>query len=172
MIAGMMTVQPYDWAGFFKSRLESVGRRLPLTGIENAGWKLVYTDEPCAKVHGTNATDLSASIGLLLTRDGTVLDVVFGSPAWDAGIGPGMKLLTVNKQRWSLDAWRQAVASESKNSGKISFDVEGDQGRKTLTVAYSGPERFPRLQADPARFDMLDEIIRPRTPAVPVNGRN
>ena len=172
VIAGMNAVQPYDWAAFFKTRLESLGGRLPLAGIENAGWKLVYTDEPCAKVRGTNATDLSASIGLLLTSDGTVSDVVFGSPAWDAGVGPGMKLLTVNKKRWSLEAWRQALASETKNAGKISFGVESDQGQKTLTVAYSGPERFPRLQPDPARFDMLDEIIRPRTPDVSANGRN
>jgi predicted metalloprotease with PDZ domain len=171
VVAGMNAVQPYNWADFFKTRLESMGGRLPLAGIENAGWKLVFTDEPCAKVRGTNATDLSASIGLLLTSDGTVSDVVFGSPAWDAGIGPGMKLLTVNKNRWSPDAWRQAVASESKNGGKLTFEVEGDKGRKTLTVAYAGGERFPRLQADPARFDMLDEIIRPRTPAVPVNGK-
>src|SRR6202042_2249195 len=104
----------------------------------------------------------------LLTPDGTVSDVVFGSPAWDAGIGPGMKLLTVNKKPWSLDAWRHALAGEAKKGGKIAFEVEGYKGPMTLTVDYSGLERFPRLQADPARFDMLDEIIRPRTPAVPV----
>ena len=132
VIAGMNSIQPYDWTEFFKARLESVGGRLPLAGIENAGWKLIYTDEPCAKVRGTNATDLTASIGLLLTPDGTVSDVVFSSRAWDAGFGPGMKLLRVNKNRWSLDAWRQALASESKNAGMILFDVESDQGRKKL----------------------------------------
>jgi hypothetical protein len=61
------------------------------------------------------------------------------------------------------------LAEASKNGGKITLEVDGDAGRKTVTVAYHGPERFPRLQADPARFDMLDDIIRPRTAAVPVS---
>ena len=87
-------------------------------------------------------------------------DVMYDSPAWRAGVGPGLKILTVNQQRWSLDAWRQAVANDSKNGGKIAFEVESDSGRKSLSVAYAGPERFPRLEADPARFDMLEDIIR------------
>jgi hypothetical protein len=100
-----------------------------------------------------------------------VADVIYGSPAWRAGIGPGERLLSANKNRWSLDAWRQALASASKNGGKIVLEVEDDRGRKMLAVAYNGPQRFPRLQADPARFDMLDDIIRPRTPAVPVGDK-
>ena len=52
VIAAMNALQPYDWATFFKTRLDSIGGRLPLRGIENAGWKLVYTDEPCGKVRG------------------------------------------------------------------------------------------------------------------------
>ncbi len=169
VMGALNQVQPYDWAEFFKSRLQALGGKAPLAGIENAGWKLVYTDEPCAKVRGVNVTDLSYSIGLLLGPDGKVGDVIYGSPAWLAGIGPGERLLAVDNNRWSLNAWRQALASASMHGGKIVFEVEGERGRKMLTVAYNGPERFPRLQADPARFDMLDDIIRPRTPAVPVD---
>jgi predicted metalloprotease with PDZ domain len=165
----MNDVQRYNWSNFFKSRLQSIGGTAPLAGLENAGWKLVYGDEPCAKVKGTNATDLTYSIGLILGSDGNVADVIYGSPAWDAGVGPGMRLLSVDKQRWSYNAWRQALAKTATNGGKIELQVEGDRGQKLVTVSYTGLERFPRLQADPARFDMLDEIIRPRTLAVPVS---
>jgi predicted metalloprotease with PDZ domain len=168
VVKSMNDVQPFGWASFFKSRLESTGGNAPLAGLENAGWKLVYTDEPCAKVKGTSATDLTYSIGLILGSEGTVADVIYGSPAWEAGVGPGMRLLSVDKQRWSYNAWRQALAKTATNGGKIELQVEADRGQKTLTVSYSGLERFPRLQADPARFDMLDDIIRPRTPALPV----
>jgi predicted metalloprotease with PDZ domain len=172
VIQAMNAVQPYDWAGFFRTRLQSTGGKLPLAGIENAGWKLVFTEEPCAKARGTAASDLTNSIGLLLGSAGIVNDVIFGSPAWQAGIGPGMRLLTVDKQRWSPGAWRSALASSSKAGGKFVFEVETSHGLETLTVAYEGSDRFPHLQADPARFDMLDEILRPRTPLVPVAGKN
>ena len=168
VIAGLNQIQPYDWSGFFKSRLQALGGRAPLKGIENAGWKLVYTDEPCAKARGTNATNLIYSIGLAVGSDGAVGDVIYGSPAWEAGFGPGMRLLSVNKNPWLLNAWRQSLASAPKDGGKIHFEVEGDGGRKAITVNYQGHERFPRLRADPARFDMLDEIIRSRAPAAPV----
>jgi predicted metalloprotease with PDZ domain len=169
VIKAMNDVERYNWSNFFKSRLQSTGGTAPLAGLENAGWKLVYTDEPCAKVKGTNATDLTYSIGLILGSDGNVADVIYGSPAWEAGVGPGMRLLSVNKQRWSYNAWRQALAKTATNGGKIELQVEGDRGQEQVTVSYAGLERFPRLQADPARFDMLDEIIRPRTLAVPVS---
>ncbi|HEV8060228.1 MAG TPA: hypothetical protein VGP68_10160 [Gemmataceae bacterium] len=169
VMVALNQVQPYDWSHFFKNRLQALGGKAPLEGIENAGWRLVYTDEPCAKVRGTNVTDLSYSIGLLLGPDGTVGEVIYGSPGWQAGIAPGERLNAVDNNRWSHNAWRQALASASKHGGKIVFEVEGERGRRMLTVAYNGPERFPRLQADPARFDMLDDIIRPRTPAVPVD---
>ncbi len=168
VVQAMNKVQPFDWASFFKSRLESVGGKFPIGGIENSGWKLVFTDEPCAKARGSNAYDFTYSIGLVLGGEANVSDVIFGSPAWEAGIGPGMKLLTVDKKRWSLPAWREALASAQANGGKIVFELETENGLKAVTVAYDGKERFPHLQADPSRFDMLDEILRPRTPLVPM----
>jgi predicted metalloprotease with PDZ domain len=171
VIDAMKKVQPYDWANFFRSRLQSIGGRLPLAGIENAGWKLVYTDEPCTKVRGSDVYDLTYSIGLVLAGDGEVGDVIYGSPAWESGIGPGMRLVTVGKKRWSLEAWREALGASTQNGGKIDIEAEQDGNRKTMTVAYSGKARFPHLQADPARFDMLDEILRPRMPLVPVADR-
>jgi predicted metalloprotease with PDZ domain len=172
VIAAMNATQPYDWTNFFRTRLQSVGGKLPTAGIENAGWKLVYTDEPCAKARGSRSSDLSHSIGLLLARESLVADVIYDSPAWKAGIGPGMKLVSVNKKRWSLPAWRDALASAAQNGGKIEIQVEDEGATKNMTIAYGGVERFPHLQADPARFDMLDEILRPRTPPVPVAGKN
>jgi predicted metalloprotease with PDZ domain len=42
VVAALNTIQPYNWAGFFRQRLESTAAHAPLGGIENSGWKLVY----------------------------------------------------------------------------------------------------------------------------------
>ena len=46
VLAGMNEVLPYDWRGFFAERLRSHGPGAPLGGLENSGWKLVFTDVP------------------------------------------------------------------------------------------------------------------------------
>ena len=55
-------------------------------------------------------SDLKYSMGFSLDEDGKLSDVITGSPAYEAGIGPGMKLLAVNGRKWSPDA---AIASGS-----------------------------------------------------------
>ena len=39
-------VYPYDWAAFLKSRIEAPGQPAPLAGIETAGYRLVWKEEP------------------------------------------------------------------------------------------------------------------------------
>ena len=46
--ATLARVVPYDWKGFFAERVYAVQPRAPLGGIEGAGWKLVYSDQPNA----------------------------------------------------------------------------------------------------------------------------
>ena len=44
VVAGLNEVAPYDWRDFFTTRLKSHGPGAPLGGIDNSGWKLVFTD--------------------------------------------------------------------------------------------------------------------------------
>ena len=46
VVAAMQEIAPYDWRGFFTQRVKSHGPGAPLGGIENSGWKLVYTETP------------------------------------------------------------------------------------------------------------------------------
>ena len=69
------TVAAYDWKGFFEKRLQSKSADLPLGGVENGGFKLVYTDaanmftDPWALDGGLNAL---GSLGIHVAADGTV----------------------------------------------------------------------------------------------------
>ena len=46
LMSALNAVAPYDWAGFFKTRLESTSADAPVGGIENGGWKVVMNEKP------------------------------------------------------------------------------------------------------------------------------
>ncbi len=44
VVAALNRVQPYDWADFFRQRVDAVQTGAPVAGLENGGWKLTYND--------------------------------------------------------------------------------------------------------------------------------
>lgn len=72
--AALGEIAPYDWKGFFKTRVYDVAPRAPLAGIEAGGWRLSYGDERTDFLKSQEAADgvidLTASIGMTL-RKGT-----------------------------------------------------------------------------------------------------
>jgi predicted metalloprotease with PDZ domain len=155
----------YDWRTFFTTRVSTIQEHAPLGGIARSGWRLTYTDEPNALLSATeqadHVTDLTASIGLRIKEDGTIEDAVMGSAAYAAGLGPGMKLVSVNDRHWSADALRAAIRAAHSGDGRITLIVENEPAITTLTVTYRDGLREPHLVRDESRADMLAEIIGP-----------
>ena len=56
-------------------------------------------------------TEAGYSIGLRVKDDGSVIDALPGSLAFKAGVGPGMKIVSVSGRKWSPDALRAALAA-------------------------------------------------------------
>ncbi len=48
LIADLNQVVKYDWATFLHERVDKLNTRADLAGIEQGGYKLVYTDKPSA----------------------------------------------------------------------------------------------------------------------------
>ena len=72
MVSDLNAIAPYDWAAFFHKRLDSTSKESPVGGIENGGWKVIYTDQP-AKLEGRRGNFGEIySIGLQVGEDGTV----------------------------------------------------------------------------------------------------
>jgi len=166
VIAALNEIAPFDWRGFFQQRVYSVNPRAPLGGIEHGGWRLVFRDTPSDMLKNAETTkkgtDLSYSIGLSLKEDGGILDVIPGSPADRAGVGPGMKLLAVNARRWKPELIRTAI-KEAKDGAPIELLAENGDTFKTYRIDYRDGERYPHLERDPAKPDLLTQIITPRT---------
>jgi predicted metalloprotease with PDZ domain len=170
LVAALSQVASLDWAGFFRKRVFDVAPEPPLGGIERGGWKLVYgPEEP--EFHKSyekarKLIDLKASAGIVATDEDRVLilDVVPGSPADKAGVPPGTRLAAVNGRKANGDRLRTAVA-ETARGGKLEFLVENAETYSMHVLDYKGGLRYPRLERDASRPDMLTRILSPRTDA-------
>ncbi|HKT10361.1 MAG TPA: M61 family peptidase [Terriglobia bacterium] len=164
LVTVLNKIAPYDWADYFHKRLESTSPEAPLGGIENSGWKVIYSsDEPALlqnseSVH--NDINEMYSIGLLLKDDGEVEDSNVTMPAYKAGISPGMKLVSVNGREFTPQVLRLAIKAAVKSTEPISLRVLSDNYYKTCTVDYHGGERFPRLVREAGRPDLLDDMLK------------
>jgi predicted metalloprotease with PDZ domain len=159
-------IAPHDWLGFFADRIYAVQPRAPFGGVEAAGWKLVYTDRPNeyqqARAKTSELVDESLSLGLWVKNDGTVDDIVVGSPAWEAGLGPGMKLVAVDGRKWDSEVLPEAIRAAAKSTRPIEIAAEHGDTLRTFRVAYHDGPRHPHLERIDSRPDVLSEILAPR----------
>ncbi|HEY1271889.1 MAG TPA: M61 family peptidase [Terriglobales bacterium] len=162
ILAALNAIAPYDWDGLFKERLNSRSPQAPFGGIEGGGWKRVYSDKPNVFVQAGEKEgkyiNAFYSIGFMAKDDGSLVDVIPGSAAYEAGIGPGMKVLAVNGRRWSTDRLREALREAKGSSRAIDLLVENADFFKTYAVDYHGGEKYPHLERSEGE-DLLSKII-------------
>jgi predicted metalloprotease with PDZ domain len=164
VVKALNQITPYNWAGFLRERLDSKSPHAPLGGIEHGGWKLIYNDQKNTTMDAREKTseivDASFSLGLIVTKDDTIVDVIPGSPAYNAGIGPGMKLIAVNGRKYSKDVLRMALRTATSSRQPIALLAENAEYYSTYQVDYHDGERYPHLVREPAQPDLLSDIIK------------
>jgi predicted metalloprotease with PDZ domain len=166
LVRALHQVAPYDWAGLLQQRVHASQAGAPLGGIERGGWRLVYNDRPNVFIHTEEEldqdVDASYSLGFVVKKDGEFADVIHGSPAYLAGIGPGMKLVAVNGRAWSKDVLQDALRASRDSNQPINLLVENAKFFKTCSIAYHDGIRNPHLERAEAS-DVLGEILKPLT---------
>jgi predicted metalloprotease with PDZ domain len=174
VVATMNAVAPYDWKKFFDERIHSHGPGAPLGGLVNSGWKVTFNevmnDHQRAEEDSDHVIDVSFSIGFSVHAPGgddanTVIDVIPGSPAANAGIAPGMHLVAVNGRHWTPDILRAAIHATKNSQEPIELLLENDDYYRVLSVDYHGGERYPHLTAA-GGVDVLSEIAKRHAQAV------
>jgi predicted metalloprotease with PDZ domain len=167
VVAGLNGVVPYDWAGFLNERLTSLAPHAPLGGIANGGWKLVYTEIRSdlwkAFEERRKNIDLSYSVGMLVKEDGLVQDVAIGGAAEKAGVAPSVKIIAVDNRQFTPTILREAVGRSTSNMKPIELLVKDGEYYKTHRVDYHGGEKYPHLERDASKPDLLTKIIEART---------
>ena len=163
LVSALNAIAPFDWAGFFHARLDSTSADAPTGGIENGGWKVVLNSEPL-KLQGRRGDPGDIySIGLQVGSDGTVTDAIVGSPAFEAGISSGMKVIGVNGRVYSHDLLEDAIKAAKDTSQPVTLLVVVDDYFRTCVINYHGGDKFPHLVRDSDKPDYLDELIKPRS---------
>ena len=158
-------IAPHDWRGFFDERVYAINERAPIGGIIGGGWRMVYTDTPNVQNQINEKfqsyVNLSYSIGAIVDEYGTISDITPDRAAGKAGLAPGMKITSIGGQEFSAEALREAVAATKNSSSPIKLTVENGGFKQTYTLNYQGGNRFPHLERDAAKSDILSEIIKP-----------
>jgi predicted metalloprotease with PDZ domain len=163
IVAALNQIAPYDWADFLRTRLDSVAPDTPTEALRNGGWTIVYNDTPNeieeARDDVRKQVTLTFSIGLRLGEDGNVVDVIYGGPAYKAGMGPGMKITAVNGQQYSPDTLKDAITDAKSSSAPIRLIVANGAEVEAREIDYHGGLRYPHLERDSSHPDYVGEIF-------------
>ncbi len=167
VVAALNAVAPYDWSGFFHERLTSKAPHAPLGGIENGGYHIVYTDQPSefiqARETATGDADAWWTLGIDITSDGHIDDVLVGSVSDKAGVGPGMQIVAVNRRQYTASLLSDAITTAKDSKDPIELILVNTGYYKVVKLDYHDGLRFPHLERVQGTPDRLDDIVKPMT---------
>ncbi|KRG72541.1 peptidase M61 [Stenotrophomonas chelatiphaga] len=164
VVATLNNVAPADWAGFLRERLDGHGSLIG--GLEMAGWKLVYRDTPndAFKAQETRAKAalLTYSIGATVTDAGVVGDVVWDSPAFNAGLAPGMTVIAVDGREYKSERLKDVVAGSRDSKAPITLLVKNFDRVMPISIDYHGGALYPALERIAGTRDGLSALWKAR----------
>jgi predicted metalloprotease with PDZ domain len=167
IVRELNTIVPYDWGKLLKDRVRKPSEHAPLGGIEGSGWRLVYTSKPneflAAIEKISKNLDLTSSLGLLVGKEGQLVDAIPGSPAYTAGLGPGMKLIAVNGRRWTAEIMKDSLRAAHETHQPIEIIAQNGDYFRTYSIAYYDGEKVPHLERAEGRPDLLTNILMSKT---------
>ena len=158
-------VYPYDWHGFFERYVYQISQHPPTDMIARAGYEFAYSSKPNAFVTADETLEHSIddwySLGLVIGHTGAVRDVRESSPAWNAGMAPGMKIMAVDGQDFSPEVLEYALKSAQHSTAPIELLVDHSGWYSTQRIDYHGGPKYPHLVRVNAKPDMLEKIMAP-----------
>ena len=164
VVKALNNVVPFDWEKFFRGKIDSVVPRASDEALQALGWKLVWKDEPSKSFRAIEAaskeTNLMFSLGVAVSEEGLVADVVGGSPAALAGVAPAMQIVAINGRRFSTAKLRSAVQATVKR-GAVELIVENGDFFSTKKIVWRQGNRYPSLQREASRPDRLSALFKP-----------
>src|SRR5690348_18360179 len=78
------------------------------------------------------------SVGLFLSVDGRIEDVLWQGPAFKAGLAPGMQMVSVDGHAYSAQVLHDAIAAAHKSKQPLQIQARSDGTVATYTVHYDG----------------------------------
>jgi predicted metalloprotease with PDZ domain len=167
VVKTLNSVEPYDWAAFLRQRLDSVDKPAPLDGVRRGGYKLTYSDTPSdfqkARDAQRKRLSLLFSMGVEINdKDGSVLQVIWNSPAFRAKLTEGAQILAINGTAYGADVLKAAITDAKGTKAPIELILKVEDRFMVANLDYHDGLRYPHLERDAAQPARLDDIIAPR----------
>jgi predicted metalloprotease with PDZ domain len=179
VVKDLNEVAPYDWQRFFDERVYDLHPEVPMNGFTQGGYKLVYTDKPVEwadkELAKNGIADFTASLGFSVgsfrskseTDSKTIGGVVWGSPAFKAGVTPAMELVSVNGTEYTAKVLKDAILAAEKNKQPLQLQFHKDDRFMTIAFPYYDGLRNPSLERVEGTPDRLDDILAPSKSPLP-----
>jgi predicted metalloprotease with PDZ domain len=170
IVQTLNAVEPNDWTSFLRSRLKS-HESAPLGGIKRGGWSLTYDGQPSAAFKARQKTrkflDLRYALGLLVSTNpensmGRIIDVLWGSPAFAAGLAPGMTLVAIDGRKFDPQLVDDTLRAAETGKAPIAILARNYDSYSTFEVDYHEGPKYPHLTRIAGGADRLGEIIAAR----------
>jgi predicted metalloprotease with PDZ domain len=164
--ATLNKVYPYDWTKFLRERVYQTSERAPLNGFTKSGYRLIYTDTPTeaakAIFRSRESADFTYSLGLTVGKEAKVGSVIWGGPAFNAGLTVGQTIVSVNGHAYSEDALKDAITAAKGSSVPIRLIVKRGEEVGPVDISWPGGLRYPRFEKTGKGEGSLDRLLRPR----------
>jgi len=165
VVASLNAVQAYDWRTLLSARLEGHGPGAPLDGIARAGWKLVYGETPTNFSKDVEAyrkvSDFYYSIGMTLDGGGRIVDVLWNSAAFKAGLSQGFIVVAVNGKAYKPELLKSAISAAKADHEPIELLLRQAERYQTKRIDYFEGLKYPKLERIDGTPDRLEAIFRP-----------
>jgi predicted metalloprotease with PDZ domain len=155
-------IQQHHWRALFEGRLSSLAETAPTQGLIDSGWRLVFNELPNQYMSDVasrlGGIDERFTLGLVITLDGGIVDVIDGSSAAAAGLFPGQRIRSVDSRTFNPSLLREAI--EQKQPIRVVTTFAGFE--QTHELQYREGRRFPHLERISQTPDLLTAIVSPR----------
>ncbi len=167
----LAAVAPYDWHAFFEKYVYDVSEHPPADELARAGWTFAYSSAPNEFITASDKAGKSINawytLGLYLNEKGEVSDVRPDSPAWKAGLAPGMKVTAVDGQALDdgassgKDLIVYAIETAQHTSAPIVLLAEQNGWFANYDLDYHDGPKYPHLVRKAGTPDMFAAIMAP-----------
>jgi predicted metalloprotease with PDZ domain len=92
-----------------------------------------------------------------------VTAVQWDGPAFDVGVTVGTQVVAVNGESFGSETLRRAVTAAKSGAAPIELLLKTGDRYRTVAIDYRDGLRYPHLERDRSRADLLTAILTPRT---------
>ena len=164
VVATLQSIAGSDWGAFFDEKLHQTTAGAPLAGLKRGGYRLVYRDHPSDYQQSKEAVlglnNLLFSIGLMLTPEGEIKEVLWEGPAFRAGVTAGSQILGVNGRAYDAEELQSAITAGARGE-PIELTLKVGKRTREVSIACPGGHRYPHLEPISGARTRLDEILTP-----------